>query len=134
MSTFNACSSLTSINIPSGVTTIGNNAFYVCASLTSVTIPDSVTSIGKYAFQACSLTSVTIPDSVTSIDNYAFRSCDSLTSITVKATTPPTLGNSNVFLNTNDCPIYVPAASVDTYKAANNWSTYASRIQAIPNS
>ena len=112
MSTFNACSSLTSINIPSGVTTIGNNAFYVCASLTSVTIPDSVTSI----------------------DNYAFRSCDSLTSITVKATTPPTLGNSNVFLNTNDCPIYVPAASVDTYKAANNWSTYASRIQAIPNS
>jgi hypothetical protein len=36
-----------------------------------------------------------------------------------------------VFADTNDCPIYVPADSVDAYKAAENWSQYAKRIQAI---
>ena len=45
-------------------------------------------------------------------------------------TTPPTL-SSNALDYTNNCPIYVPSASVNAYKSANNWSTYASRIQAI---
>ena len=120
-------------NIPSGVIGIGSYAFNFCRSLTSVTIPDSVTSLGSYAFSYCDgLTSCTIGSGITSIGNYAFRSCTSLTSITVKATTPPTLGNSSVFLNTNDCPIYVPSGSVSAYQSA--WSDYSSRIQAIPNS
>jgi hypothetical protein len=58
--------------------------------------------------------------------------CSGLTSIIVNATTPPKLSNSNAFNNTNDCPIYVPSGSVNTYKSASGWSTYASRIQAIP--
>jgi len=41
------------------------------------------------------------------------------------------LGN-NAFYATNNCPIYVPAASVNAYKTATNWKSYASRIQAIP--
>ena len=98
----------------------------------SVTIPNTVTSIGSYAFNGCrSLTSVTIPNTVTNIGSYAFHYCIGLTSITCNATTPPTLSNTNAFNDTNNCPIYVPAASVDTYKAANNWSMLASRIQAI---
>ena len=57
-------------------------AFYDCDSLTSVEIGSGVTSIGSYAFAGCSsLTSVEIPDSVTSIGSYAFAYCDSLTSI-----------------------------------------------------
>jgi hypothetical protein len=39
---------------------------------------------------------------------------------------------SSVFNYTNNCPIYVPSASVETYKSASGWSGYASRIQAIP--
>ncbi|MBR5678842.1 MAG: leucine-rich repeat protein, partial [Paludibacteraceae bacterium] len=39
---------------------------------------------------------------------------------------------NNIFANTNNCPIYVPAGSVDAYKAAENWSQYAGRITAIP--
>lgn len=74
---------------------------------------------------------VVVGNDITSIGGYAFYNCTSLTSVTVNATTPPTLGDSYVFNSTNNCPIYVPSASVNTYKTATNWSTYASRIQAI---
>jgi hypothetical protein len=50
----------------------------------------------------------------------------------VQATNPPTIG-IDVFKNTHaNLVIYVPSESVDTYKAASGWSTYADRIQAIP--
>ena len=120
-----------SITIPDSVTSIGNNAFYNCSGLTSINIPSGVTSIGNYSFINCSgLTSIDIPNSVTSIGIYAFNNCSGLTSITVNATTPPTLG-TDVFNNTNNCPIYVPSGSLDTYKAASGWSAYADRIQPI---
>ncbi len=73
-----------SVSISSGVTSIGDYAFYDCTSLTSVTIPSSVKSIGSYAFRYCqTLKSITIPDSVTYIGDYAFLSCQSLTSIKI---------------------------------------------------
>ena len=129
---FRNCSGLTSIEIPNTVTTIGDRAFQQCISLTSIDIPSGVTSIGLGAFQSCThLTSIDIPNSVTSIGNGAFYKCSSLTEIKIYASTPPTLA-TGAFDNTNNCPIYVPAASVNTYKAASGWSDYASRIQAIP--
>ena len=129
---FGGCSSLTSVTIPNSVTSIGGGAFSNCSSLSSVTIPTSVTFIGASAFERCSsLTSVTIPESVTEISYSAFVNCTGLTSITVESLTPQTL-RSAAFDNTNNCPIYVPAESVNAYKSATNWSTYASRITAIP--
>ena len=81
---FYGCSGLTSLTIPSSVTSIGGEAFRDCSVLTSLTIPSSVTSIGDYAFSDCSsLTSLTIPSSVTSIGNNAFYGCSSLTSLTI---------------------------------------------------
>lgn len=127
---FYYCEKLTNITIPSGITSIGSCTFLFCYSLTSVNIPSRVTSIGSQAFYRCTgLTSIDIPSGVTSIGNLAFEGCSGLTSITVERATPPTLG-SNAFSNTNNCPIYVPSASVETYKGASVWSTYASRIQA----
>ena len=128
---FGSCTSLTSVIIPNSVTSIGGFAFEICTSLTNITIPNSVTSIGDYAFSYCSgLTSVTIGSGVTSIGGYAFFKGSSLRSVTVNALTPPVLYIKG-FDSTNNCPIYVPAQSVDAYKSATNWSTYASRIQAI---
>ena len=129
---FYECSSLTDVTIGNSVTIIGYYAFTQCSKLSSVTIPNSVTNIGGNAFYFCSsLTDVTIGNGVTIISPYAFNYCKKLTSITIEATTPPTL-SSSVFDNTNNCPIYVPAESVDAYKTATNWSAYADRIQAIP--
>ena len=81
---FSGCSGLTSLTLPSSVTSIGNYAFTGCSGLTSLTLPSGVTSIGDYAFQDCSgLTSLTIPSGVTSIGNQAFYGCSGLTSLTI---------------------------------------------------
>ena len=131
--TFNFLGQITDVNWPSGITVIDSYSFQNCSGLTSITIPNSVTSIGDYSFLDCSgLTSVTIPNSVTSIGNNVFSNFYSLTSITIEATTPPTLSGTSAFDDTNNCPIYVPAESVDAYKAATNWSELANRIKAIP--
>lgn len=62
-SAFNGCTSLKSIAIPDGVTSIDDYTFYNCTSLTSIVIPDSVTSIGEDAFNRCdSLKNVYISD------------------------------------------------------------------------
>jgi len=137
---FRRCFDLESINIPSGVTSIGDYTFDACTGLTMVNseingecnIPSSITSIGGRAFSFCSsFTSIIIPSGVTFIFTGAFEYCSNLQSITCLPTTPPRLVNYP-FDHTNDCPIYVPAGSVETYKSASGWSTYASRIQAIP--
>ena len=81
---FAYCSRLSSIDIPSGVTSIDKDAFACCNSLTSITIPSGVTSIGNRAFHNCRyLTSVVIPNSVTSIGVRAFCNCRRLLSITI---------------------------------------------------
>ena len=120
------------MTIPNTVTSIGEQAFGNCESLTSIDIPSSVTTIDRYAFLRCSgFTNIDIPSSVTTIGESAFEYCESLISITVNRTTPPTLG-SYAFKDTNNCLIYVPSGSVNAYKSASGWSTYASRIQAKP--
>ena len=83
-SAFSFCSGLTSVTIPNSITTIGNGAFWSCTALTSITIPNSVTTIDAGAFGYCSgLASITIPNSVTTIGGQAFYGCSSLTSITI---------------------------------------------------
>ena len=81
---FQDCWGLTSFVIPSKVTTIGIDAFYGCSGLTSFVIPSSVTSIGESAFSGCSgLTSLVIPSSVTSILISAFYGCSGLASLVI---------------------------------------------------
>lgn len=120
-SAFKACSSLTSITLSSGVTSISNDVFYNCYSLTSITLPSGVMRIGNYAFNNCysltsitlssgvtrifdhafencyTLTGITLPSSVTSINSYAFNNCYTLTNITLPSGV--TKINSDVFYN-----------------------------------
>lgn len=116
-------------NIPSGVTRVNQVCFRNCYKLETINIPSGITIIGDFSFEGCTgLTSVEIPSGVTVIGSDAFESCTSLTSIIINALSIPTLGNY-AFDNTNNCPIYVPDASVNAYQTA--WSTYADRIKPI---
>ena len=81
---FSDCEGLTSLIIPSGVTSIGQYAFSDCKGLTSLVIPSGVTSIGQYAFSDCEgLTSLIIPSGVTWIGRSAFSGCRVLTSLVI---------------------------------------------------
>lgn len=102
---------VTSLDVPSYVTSIGSSAFSGCTDLSSVTIPDSVTSIGSYAFDGCSdLTSVTIPNSVKSIGYSAFEECSSLKSITLSFYGVSHLGYIFGASNSDYNAKYVPAS------------------------
>jgi len=70
---------------------------------------------------------------VTSIGASAFNGCYGMSEYHFKPTTPPTLANSNAFSTIpSDCIIYVPQGSLNAYKTATNWSTYASHMQEEP--
>ena len=152
---FYGAGGFTSITVPSTVTEFNESAFIGNSSLksvtidyasnatlegnqfngskiTSLTIGSHPTKIGNAMFRGCNkLTSLVIPSNISSIADSAFNECSGLTSITVESTTPPTLGGTYVFDNTNNCPIYVPDDSVSTFKTADKWSEYASRIKPL---
>ena len=83
---FSNCTSLTSVTIAASANplSIGEDAFTGCTALTSITLPSNVTSISSNTFNRCSsLTSITLPSSITSIGAGAFSECTALTSITL---------------------------------------------------
>lgn len=148
---FDNCWSLKHINIEN-VTSISEYCFRNCylledviatsatsvlgsafrnSGLITISLP-AATAIGPQVFTDCKrLTSVyLLSDNLISISSYAFKGCSNLSKLVINATTPPTLSNS-VFDSTDKLNIYVPDSSVETYKTATNWSSYASLIKGI---
>ena len=141
---FDYCSALTAINVAGSNTAYcSENGILFNKDKTTLicypagkpqleyTIPSSVTVIGVNAFAYCdALTQLTIPSSVTSIGEWAFDGCTALAEMTVLATVPPTVADADVFRNV-DCniPVYVPAASLAAYQAAEVWKYF--NLQAI---
>jgi len=110
---FAQCFSLTSVTIPSTVTSIGDQAFYSCTSLVTVSIAPGVRSIGSEAFSYCtSLIAVTIPSTVTSIGTAAFEECYGLTTVTIAAAAT-TLG-ADAFFNCTGLTTVTISGSVTT--------------------
>ena len=152
---FRGCSALERVKFSDDITDIGTAVFFGCPNLVGDFVLNSLTTIGKGAFSGTAITSfvanslTSIPDAdanfggtfhnctalakvelgeVTYIGTQSFRNCTGLESIVLRALTPPTLA-SNAFMGASTTfVIYVPDASVEAYKTATNWSTYASRI------
>lgn len=77
-------SSILTVKLESGVTSIGKFSFNEASNLVDVIIPDSVTNIGASAFRNCSsLNSLTLGGGVTSIGSYAFFGCKNLEDINI---------------------------------------------------
>ena len=129
-SAFYGCICLTSLTLPSSVTSIGSSAFEACYGLFSLTLPSSVTEIGESAFRGCcSLASLTLPSSVTSIGKSAFEGCSGLTSIYVSWESPLSIDASTFKdANTGKCILYVPKGTYDDYWLSN-WGIFENIVE-----
>ena len=115
-----------SITVESGVTTIGDYAFYGMTASTSISLPDGILTIGNYAFLACSsITELTLPASLTSIGNTAFTGCTSLTKITNLATTPQTITANDFNPEYSTATLYV---TTPDYATAENWKDFGTIV------
>lgn len=140
-STFASCSKLSTVWLPK-VTTMGAGNFGSCRALTKIYMPNLVSITGwGYSFNWAALEKAYFPK-LTSITAYDFANCKKLTRFVLGTPSVCTLASVTAFDstpisgNTYDTNgelgyIYVPAALVNSYKAATNWSTYASQIRAI---
>ena len=122
----------------SRISEIGTYAFAWSFTLESnapngpfVTLPANLEVIPDYAFYYSYIQELTIPAGVKSIGVKAFNPGSILTRIVCEATTPPALSADSFFQWDCVATIYVPAASVNAYKQAAGWSTYADKIVAI---
>ena len=128
---FQRCSNLKSAIIGNGVTKWGDNygsgrTFEYCTSLTDVTISEGIKEICPEMFAYCtSLTEITLPASIENINIFDYKS--SIVAVYCKATTPPSFSRF-YSAKLDDLKIYVPTSSVNAYKAARGWSTYADKI------
>lgn len=152
---FQGCTALASFKLPPTLTNTGQKAFRGCSALVG-SLNISIDTIGSQTFLSTNYSDVTV-DCITLADS-ALRSIPTLQKVDVSArctsvgaacfgssgsasnkctfyfrsTIPPSLANVNAFTTNNINKIYVPAGSVNAYKTANNWSTFASYIEAIP--
>ena len=138
---FMNCASLTSVTFPSPVKFLSSDQFSGCTNLVLTTLPNFVDNVipARIFYNCANGVNITeIPSRITSIGNSAFYGCRTMPKVKVLATTPPTLGNNLVFQtltqNTGDAKfadVYVPDASVNTYKAASIWSEFADHIKPL---
>lgn len=109
---------LTSVTLPSGVTTIGVGAF-ADSALTEINLPETVTTIGIQAFWACTgLTEITLPSSLDEIGAYAFADCTGLTGVTFRSAAPPAGLSETTFDGDAELSaITVPSSGREAYQA-----------------
>ncbi len=117
---FKSCKGLTSVVIPDACTLMGKEAFRNCESLTTLDLGSGITSIGDNALRETAITSLVLPESVKELGKKVAEKCKSLTHIECHALLPPKLdGVSN-----KKVAVYVPATSVNAYRSAKNWKNF----------
>jgi len=122
---FYQCRSITFLNIPSSVKSIGSSAFEDCTGLKSVYLTEGVESIGGSTFEGCTnLSTIVFPSSLTSIAINAFRNCTSLNTI-VSRIEDPFAFDENVFSTYSTANLIVPEGTSSTYQSTDGWNLFA---------
>ena len=81
---FKSCDKLSSVSLPSSITTIGYSAFGGCSTLNEIALSENLTSIDKSAFADCKrLREVYLPDNLTFLGESAFYNCNYLTTVRI---------------------------------------------------
>ncbi len=138
---------ITEVNIPNGVTTIGERAFAKCTNLKKLIIPDSVTTIGASAFSECEnleevvlsknlkklnyrtfadckrLKKIIIPDGIEELDWAVFSGCENLEEIVLPNSIKAL--NKQLFLNCKKLKDIILPQSLESlpnecFKGCNN--------------
>jgi hypothetical protein len=118
--------------IPDGTTKIRKYAF-AYSNLRLLEITEGITDIpNNMCYECLHLTEVILPSTVTSMGGYVFGNCIRLEKIIIHAVVPPTAVSGTLASMSASARIYVPKESVNDYKTANIWKSYASKIFAIP--
>lgn len=126
---FYSCILLNYINIPATVTAIESHAFHQCSHLYSVIIPPSVETIGKEAFCLIrQLKSVTIPGSVKSIGDDAFGSCYGLENVYYNTAAPVLYSQSAASYMFKETNLFIRPEGVEAAKATAPWSDFMNII------
>lgn len=84
---FQSGKALTEVTMADSVLTMGDRVFQDCDNITTVTLSNNLTEIGKESFKWSGITGMTIPSSVTTIGSSVFASCNKLNAITFQGKT-----------------------------------------------
>ncbi len=116
--------------MPSTVTSVRTYAMVRCQAR-FMTFSENLETIGDYAFDSASIVNLILPASVDTIGAAAFMYCGSLIRVVLQSTTPPSYSSSsNIFTQSNNIlKIFVPAANLASYQAANGWDDYTEKLE-----
>jgi uncharacterized repeat protein (TIGR02543 family) len=118
--------SLTSVILPSGLTSIGIDAFHLCTNLSAIDIPVGVTAIKNSAFAECSISFVNLPVGLIAIEDKAFTKCSNLTTIDLPDGLT-SIGNSAFSVCSNlmtiDFPVGLIAIGGEAFSGCSNLTT-----------
>lgn len=134
--TFAGCSALETVNLPEcvglGPNRYDNKWFDGCTSLKAITLPKMTVVGQQYSFSGCTrLEYVDLP-SATKIPTACFDKCTAMKVLILRRTEViAEMAAKNALGGSTALKIYVPSALVGTYKAATNWSDYASQFRAL---
>lgn len=158
-SVFSSCTNLAITKLPEGMTSIGQYSLNACRNIKLTELPDNLIEIKSAAFRYCDKLAITkLPKGMTKLESSTFLGCISLTELDITSENfssiasqcfyectnltkiiiradNVTLNNISAFRKTpienGTGYIYVPDDTVETYKTATNWSTYANQIKGI---
>lgn len=131
---FYGCSNLKHLDLPEITGEIKQYFAYSCGKLKTVNIPKA-TSLGGSAFRYCSAMEIVDLPLVVSLAAQSLNSCSSLRALVLRVTDTIVSRGTSVLVSSQisngNGYIYVPAASVDEYKAHMDWKTYADQFRAL---